>query len=136
MTDNEIIKALECLSGINILCKECAYHKKFHYPDCRQEVAEKALDLINRQKAEIERLKAEADQIAEDYSNLVIEKDELFDEAEKLIKKAKAEAVKEFAERLKEKESFHYDYSANIAFNYIKTTDIDNLLKETVGDAK
>ena len=52
MTDNEIIKALECC--INDKCQECPLNKLF----CGREVAtEYALDLINRQKAEIERLK-------------------------------------------------------------------------------
>lgn len=54
MTDNEIIKALECLTGgFNILCHECAFNGKF---PCRENAAKAALDLINRQKAEIEEL--------------------------------------------------------------------------------
>ena len=47
------------------------------------------------------------------------------------LKKTKAEAYKEFAERLKEKAistGFWQEYG------YITTTDIDNLLKELVGD--
>ena len=52
MTDNEIIKALECC--INDKCQECPLNKLF----CGREVAmQYALDLINRQKAEIERLR-------------------------------------------------------------------------------
>lgn len=98
MTDKEIIKALECCT-YNITQEKCA-ECPLYGGHCTTELARYTLDLINRQKAEVERFQAEADQIAEDYSNLVIEKDELFDEAEKLIKKAKAEAVKEFADRL------------------------------------
>lgn len=58
MTDNEIIKALECCgdeSGINHACSKCP---KFKDNDdfCETALHNQALDLINRQKAEIERL--------------------------------------------------------------------------------
>ena len=147
MTDNDIIKALECIaSEKDVLCKNCAYNK-YYLTKCHKMTAKDALDLINRQKAEIERLKAESDTIAEDYSNLVIEKDELFDEAEKLIKKAKAEAVKEFADsaiervekvklkyqRLCEEQGEEMEEHMHIHFNGIIGI-INNLLKETVGE--
>lgn len=160
MTDTETIKALECLSGINILCKECAYHKKFHYPDCRQEVAEKALDLINRQKAELAELKSENKILKDSNINL----QELY-EAErakvananekcigiaKALKIAKAEAVKEFANYLQEELIYHIGRVAwLIEFGEDKeqtkyyqgvektlknmNTLIDEKLKETVG---
>jgi hypothetical protein len=53
MTDNEIIKALEyCNSqGITSECEKCKVKK-----GCRSELLKNALDLINRQKSEIERL--------------------------------------------------------------------------------
>lgn len=57
MTDNEIIKALECcISGQP--CKEtkCPFYKKGCEIDIYA-VEKYALDLINRQKAEIEKLK-------------------------------------------------------------------------------
>lgn len=53
MTDNEIIKALECCSN-GEPCANCPYQKQCDETD----LAEIALDLINRQQAEIERLKA------------------------------------------------------------------------------
>ena len=54
MTDNEIIKALEC----------CDYYKCFSCPlrrdnNCLYNLRNYAIDIINRQKAEIERLNAE-----------------------------------------------------------------------------
>ena len=52
MTDNEIIKALECLTGIKKLCKECPYVKTGHYHFCRENCAKDALDLINRLQAD------------------------------------------------------------------------------------
>lgn len=55
MTDNEIIKALECCKHKTYShCKECVF---FGSPSCNLHLATKALDLINRQQAEIERLK-------------------------------------------------------------------------------
>lgn len=50
MTDNEIIKTLECLCGGGDSCAECAYHKKYRFDECRKQVAKDALDLIKRQQ--------------------------------------------------------------------------------------
>ena len=55
MTDNEIIKALECLRGNAFDCGECLYCSCYPAP-CEQQVAKDALSLITRQKAEIEKL--------------------------------------------------------------------------------
>ena len=57
MTDNEIIKALEWHSNDETHCSACPYeeHSVTHY--CVDMVIKDALDLINRQKAEIENLK-------------------------------------------------------------------------------
>ena len=58
MTDNKIIKSLECLMHDN--CEDCPYYRD----DCVDrikdpiELSKCALDLINRQQSEIERLKA------------------------------------------------------------------------------
>ena len=48
MTDNEIIKALECCSDSN--CHECPIE------GCTDDIFRNALDLINRQKARIKEL--------------------------------------------------------------------------------
>lgn len=65
MTDNEIIKALEVCSYAtsNKDCEKCPY-----YPDeeCVKKQFTDILDLINRQKAEIEEWKEEANK----YKNL------------------------------------------------------------------
>jgi hypothetical protein len=56
MTDKEIIKALECCRDglLNpAFCKECPYYEK---EICAVVSTNDALDLINRQQAEIERL--------------------------------------------------------------------------------
>lgn len=61
MTDNEIIKALECcMDGRD--CAECpAQGVCMHDYDCPKSIA---LDLINCQKAEVERLKGEMKNIS------------------------------------------------------------------------
>ena len=56
MTDNEIIKALECLTGEMIPCKDCPYSANYTHFDCQRQVAKDTLDLINRQKAKINEL--------------------------------------------------------------------------------
>lgn len=54
MTDNDIIKALECcLEGKSESCLKCVF-RLTPYPACKTLVEKHALDLINRQKAEIE----------------------------------------------------------------------------------
>lgn len=50
-TDEEIIRALECCA--NGECDECIY---YDCSPCKEYLNNAALDLINRQKAEIERL--------------------------------------------------------------------------------
>ena len=59
MTDNEIIKALECCKkGTALTCKDCPlYEDKGH--TCITILTYNALELINRQKADIERLKGD-----------------------------------------------------------------------------
>ena len=55
MTDNEIIKALEATASW--VCDECKFHGEMCDGDkCEKVIAENALDLINRQKAEIDEL--------------------------------------------------------------------------------
>lgn len=124
LSDNEIIEALP------FLAKYC----KDEYNDIRvDDVLLGAFDLINRQKAEIERrknnlfCKVEIDE--EMMRNIVKEK---VAEFELDIKSIKAEAIKEFAERLKG--TFPQD-------DFLRSTkrisaDIDNLVKEMVGDTK
>ncbi len=114
MTDNDIIKALECcLKGdydkiINALCAKCPYCKN---TDCKLILQQDVLDLINRQKAEIERLQkiilGFMDEVGTwsnkydvDISN--IHKLPLLAKEDFNIKnKIKSEAIKEFAELCK-----------------------------------
>lgn len=59
MTDNEIIKALECCANweSDKSCEECPANT--YGFGCANKRAKASLDLINRQQAEIERLKKE-----------------------------------------------------------------------------
>ena len=85
MTDNEIIKYMQCVIGNEVSCSECKYQKVLPFPSCRNMCAKNALDLINRQKEEIESLKHRK-------IELQIRNQELQHE--------KAEAIEEFAEKL------------------------------------
>jgi hypothetical protein len=55
MTDNEIIKALECCTTKGASCRNCPAFEKVDRSNCKQFFVG-ALSLINRQKAEVERL--------------------------------------------------------------------------------
>ena len=116
MTDNEIIKALEWLFD--------KYHSRF---------LDEVLDLINRQKAEIEMLK-ECPKCVYEYRG---EMTEYCIQGPcsnfKLIEKIKAEAYKECAERLKEK-SFKTIRNYGLTKDVVEVCDIDNLVKEMVGE--
>ena len=115
LTDNEIIKALECCSNDcdGSGCGNCPLGDV--YPDC--ELDGQIIDLINRQKAEIERLNKANTSVVEHLKK-----------ARRQIKAAKAEAIKEFAERLKDKAS-DFEFGKAVWVVYI-----DNLVKEMVGD--
>lgn len=129
MTDNEIIKVLECC-GKEYSCEKCALNTWLDKKrDCIGAILVNALDLINRlqdekqalingqetlqntiveQKAEIERLKHRK-------TELQIRNQELQHE--------KSEAIKEFAEKLKNCFAISGDYLDIINI-------IDNLVKE------
>ena len=78
MTDNEIIKALECCSDDEPkFCSVCPYYLQDKDNDyCREDMNKDALSIINRQKAEIEELNRELrraerylSQIADDWED-------------------------------------------------------------------
>ena len=102
MTDNEILKALECCSAKG-KCVRCTYD---HFSDdcdgCTSILAKDSLDLINRQKAEIERLHSE---VKEKTEAIVFLKNQAtgwsidFCNLKQKLNTAKAEAINEFAER-------------------------------------
>lgn len=109
MTDNEIIKALECCtytSDWNMRCSECPFSNSIN---CRVLLATNALTLITSQQAEIERLR-----------DMVSANEGVLPQYEQLIK---AEAIQEFAERLRKRVSGVGVHNA-----------IDCIEREMVGD--
>lgn len=108
-TDEEIINVLErCISSIT--CLDCPLADG----ECMK-LPVHELDLITRQKAEIERLEKE-------LMKCKLEKEMLYQTVEEI----KSEAIKEFADRLK---NLWYDNrydSPDIEFDYF----VDNLVKE------
>ena len=102
MTDNDIITALkrciECNESQMAVCNNCAMEKT--YPECDHEIEVMALDLINRQKAEIER----KDRIIESYA---LQYGTAADK-EVFLRKIRVEAIKGFAERIKKKAEIRY----------------------------
>ena len=71
MTDNEIIKALECCIKGNHCRSDCHYDSEDDSCiECTSKLAKASLDLINRQQAEIERLKSDNDILSKNLHNL------------------------------------------------------------------
>lgn len=122
MTDNEIIKAFK--DFLNEQVDGYTDHvetggERYEFIEKELELLKETDNLINRQKTEIEQWKEEANR----YQTLWCED----------VQIARAEAIKEFAERLKEK--LHLNgvvMGSNCAI--VEDTDIDNLVKEMVGD--
>lgn len=140
MTDNEIIKALECCLDCN--CKECPCCRIIDGGTyCTEIDEEEILDLINRQKAESEQWKEEANKYQNNWCESVkeierLEKDryifkdgvlELIPRTD--IEEIKSEAYKELAKRLKDRVVKKYEYTDIRVFN-----ELDNLVKEMAGD--
>ena len=87
MTDEQIIKALECCNR-NGSCSKCPYDRATfeHELDCASAMTADALDLINRQRAEIE------------------EQDQAIINALKRMGEIRAEAIKEVFAKLRANE--------------------------------
>ena len=116
MEDSEIIKAFElCQLEDTTVCESCPFGK--YYPCCDDVLAPAILDLITRLQKENKRLKKENHQFAD---------------IGKMYSEVKADACKEFAERCKKRASM-YGFGDKSGV-WVNTKDIDNLLKEMVGE--
>ena len=126
MTDNEIIKALEN----EIRSAECVDSEYCDGVDLT--LIKSAVDLINRQKAEIERLK-ECPKCIYEYDGKTTEYCVQGPCSNfKTVEQIKSEAYKEFAERLNEEAQIADCFDS---YNMVVGTHfIDNLLKEMVGE--
>ena len=124
ISDDEIISSLEVIATTRN-CSECKIRNcKWGDCNCSQITANAALDLINRQKAEIERLK-ECPKCIYEYDGKTTE---YCVEGPcsnfKTVEQIKYEAIKEFAEKLKKR---FYLCAGRCVVNVYH---IDNLLKE------
>ena len=145
MTDKEIIEALERCS----LHSECCYCNSVEECGNKRVLTASVLELINHlktkcnkylnkvqaQKGELARLykqnaeyKAEFERMQGNIMCVMSANARLINQ----VDKAKTEAIKSFAERLKEKatSTFYEEHK------YVDTEDIDNLVKEMVGDVE
>lgn len=145
MTDKEIKSAMEaCLNRTDrCVCtiEDCPYAWE---DECSIDLWKDALDLINRQQAEIDRLtewnKIKIEEMRQERQEMlarnkkfradIIEKNEkMFLEAEAQIR---PQAIKEFAEKLKEDIRYRIDATGDFEL-YEAFQDIDSLVKEMVG---
>ena len=162
MTYEQIIKALKCCADEYIhSCDYCPFEKECNGDNLN--LVKYALDLINRQKSEIEKLntvnadmheslrlacernkdlQAEIERLKLITTNkpycVSIGTADIFtenhEEYEWLLAKISAEAIKEFAERLKEESLDVMNFV--IPEEVVCVDDIDNLVKEMVGDTE
>lgn len=136
-TDEGIIKSLECMLGMinndieySIDCNGCAFEDNALCSEtCSEGIAEHALDLINRQKAEIERLRAKVETRTQEKLAL----GRIYKQKLQTIKyEAGYEAYKEFAERIRECCDLNNDLSTDAWLSV--TADINCVLKEMIGE--
>lgn len=129
MTDNEILKALECCANEQG-CENCpANPHRGNYGFCTPPLIRAAFDLITRQQAAIDEWKMAAIKNANKAEELEREKSKLLYSS--LIGKTRAYAIKEFAERLKESRK---QYNGTLAEWTFTMAELDNLVQEMVGD--
>ena len=139
LTDEEIKSALEQCASDDEGCFRCVL-QDMHCANCICRLQAESLNLINRQKAEIEKLKSKYGKLCEYAEKKEFELAEInadiswFREAKisrlaPAIKEIKAEAYKEFVDRLKEKK-----LQSTMDRRICTFEMIDNLLKEMVGE--
>lgn len=122
-TDEEIIEALDLCTQQNgsIPCYDCPCWNDDEQ-ECKGIDYTATLDLIKRQKAEIEKLNKKVEELS----------DVLSDTIKIRYAEAKVEAYKEFAERLKR--STVMAVMGNKIYAVATSKGVDNLLKEMVGE--
>lgn len=148
MTDNEIIKALECCSSRKNCEENCPYFElKENFFECVLVSTSDAIDLIRRQKEKIDSLEKIQQSNSSTYYKLQCYSTELqakIDRLKEISTKRfnefateydnaiKAEAIKAFAARLQENVTFHIDDCGEFV-SYVDCRDIRNLVKEMAG---
>lgn len=135
MTDNEIVKALECcVARSGTACSKCPYHEQY-YDKCTEKRNADIVDLINRQKLEIERLKRALNTDFSFVRTRCSGKTKRINEIITFrVETIKAEAIKEFAERLLN-EYATMSLNSQISIDVVGC-DIKRIVKEMVGEAE
>lgn len=128
-TDKDIISSLEVIATTSN-CNECKIRNcKWGTCNCSQITANAALELINRQKSEIERLRAKVETRTQEKLAL----GRIYTQKLKTVKyETYYEAYKEFAERIRECCDLNNDLSTDAWLSV--TADIDCVLKEMSGE--
>lgn len=104
MEDKDIIKALECCTKLHN-CRECVLWK-MHCATCVETLLLTALDLINRQNAEIDILIRKKESLRDEIVEQQAEIERLKEEKDNLIKAYKecmTEAINDFASRVEKR---------------------------------
>ena len=126
MTDEQIVKALECC-GNNGWCSDCPYYKSTSTRgvDCYNDLMLDALDLIKRQQAEIKvilklvkRQQAEIEDLEKQYNSCA--------------KRFYKEGIKDFAEQVKM--AFYAEFDEIIPS--VMADKIDDIVKEMTEEEK
>lgn len=150
MTDEQIIKALECCMLGD--CQGCFYGDT-DQRHCKDDLMKNTLDLINRQQSAIDVYMRENDRLKTAYIQVSMDRDEirgeieawkqinqgLYNEMEERRKEdigiakeyARIGAIKECLEKIEQ-----MDVSESDDYIMVKKYNFDNLVKEMVGEGK
>ena len=142
LPNSEIVKALKCCVS-EMDCPNCP--KKKDGVECVGNLLRDCFDLINRQKAEnknfqernvilrglVDTQKAENERLNNTLDAMVLEH-------KRLMKTVKTEAYKECIEKIKShsRKMKSSDFSGEFWDKAVLVADIDNILKEKVGDSE
>lgn len=125
MTDEQIIKALECCYiGLGNMCSKCPLSETDN-EYCEHKLQKSATDLIKRQKSEIERLKKDLEQSEQSGDILETILGEKNANLSELFFKERDNAVREFADMLKQNAD---NYGSGDEF--IAVSVIDDVVKD------
>ncbi|MBQ7076471.1 MAG: hypothetical protein IJM94_06695 [Clostridia bacterium] len=140
LTDEQIIKALECCSQKNT-CHECPYNNAFFAQLCLYLLIRDTFALIKRlltQNSELHQIilnyNKAVDDLKETYSKTLMRCDELSDLSDGVFKIVKSELIKDLLLRLKECEKVIGE--DNELKPYILVEDLNGIAKEMMGDKK
>lgn len=121
MTDEQIVKALECCVSYenHLACRGCPFSESGVCEEDGLALQKHSLALIKRQKAEIEDLKADKEALINGQLTI-----------QKMYIEARDKAVREFAEKLKKWKYQSSDWSHGEHPFVVEETDIDDLVIE------